>query len=82
MQLLNIGQPIFDEDTGQYAVIVARMSGDDLIVSELLGSDPQLRVVCDLYLRDESDRIALKEDGVLYYTWTRDPGVTEVEVQW
>ena len=79
---LNIGQPIFDEDTGQYAVIVARMSGDDLIVSELLGSDPQLRVVCDLYLRDESDRIALKEDGMLYYTWTRDPGVTEVEVQW
>lgn len=77
---LNIGQPIFDEDTGQYAVIVARMSGDDLIVSELLGSDPQLRVVCDLYLRDESDRIALKEDGVLYYTWTRDPGVKEVEV--
>ncbi|AMM43360.1 hypothetical protein ECGD1_034 [Enterobacteria phage ECGD1] len=77
---LNIGQPIFDEDTGQYAVIVARMSGDDLIVSELLGSDPQLRVVCDLYLRDESDRIALKEDGMLYYTWTRDPGVTEVEV--
>lgn len=56
------------------------MSGDDLIVSELLGSDPQLRVVCDLYLRDESDRIALKEDGMLYYTWTRDPGVTEVEV--
>lgn len=77
---LNIGQPIFDEDTGQYAVIVARMSGDDLIVSELLGSDSQLRVVCDLYLRDESDRIALKEDGMLYYTWTRDPGVTEVEV--
>lgn len=77
---LNIGQSIFDEDTGQYAVIVARMSGDDLIVSELLGSDPQLRVVCDLYLRDESDRIALKEDGMLYYTWTRDPGVTEVEV--
>lgn len=77
---LNIGQPIFDEDTGQYAVIVARMSGDDLIVSELLGSDPQLRVVCDLYLRDESDRIALKEDGMLYYTWTRDPGVKEVEV--
>lgn len=77
---LNIGQPIFDEDTGQYAVIVARMSGDDLIVSELLGSNPQLRVVCDLYLRDESDRIALKEDGMLYYTWTRDPGVTEVEV--
>lgn len=77
---LNIGQPIFDVDTGQYAVIVARMSGDDLIVSELLGSDPQLRVVCDLYLRDESDRIALKEDGMLYYTWTRDPGVTEVEV--
>lgn len=77
---LNIGQPIFDEDTGQYAVIVARMSGDDLIVSGLLGSDPQLRVVCDLYLRDESDRIALKEDGMLYYTWTRDPGVTEVEV--
>lgn len=77
---LNIGQQIFDEDTGQYAVIVARMSGDDFIVSELLGSDPQLRVVCDLYLRDESDRIALKEDGMLYYTWTRDPGVTEVEV--
>ena len=77
---LNIGQPIFDVDTGQYAVIVARMSGDDLIVSDLLGSDPQLRVVCDLYLRDESDRIALKEDGMLYYTWTRDPGVTEVEV--
>lgn len=77
---LNIGQPIFDEDTGQYAVIVTRMSGDDFIVSELLGSDPQLRVVCDLYLRDESDRIALKEDGMLYYTWTRDPGVTEVEV--
>ena len=77
---LNIGQPISDADTGQYAVIVARMSGDDLIVSELLGSDPQLRVVCDLYLRDESDRIALKEDGMLYYTWTRDPGVTEVEV--
>lgn len=77
---LNIRQPIFDADTGQYAVIVARMSGDDLIVSELLGSDPQLRVVCDLYLRDESDRIALKEDGMLYYTWTRDPGVTEVEV--
>lgn len=77
---LNIGQPIFDEDTGQYAVIVARMSGDDFIVSELLESDPQLRVVCDLYLRDESDRIALKEDGMLYYTWTRDPGVTEVEV--
>lgn len=77
---LNIGQPIFDEDTGQYAVIVARMGGDDFIVSELLGSDPQLRVVCDLYLRDESDRIALKEDGMLYYTWTRDPGVTEVEV--
>ena len=56
------------------------MSGDDFIVSELLESDPQLRVVCDLYLRDESDRIALKEDGMLYYTWTRDPGVTEVEV--
>lgn len=77
---LNIGQQIFDADTGQYAVIVARMSGDDFIVSELLGSDPQLRVVCDLYLRDESDRIALKEDGMLYYTWTRDPGVKEVEV--
>lgn len=77
---LELGQRVHDASAyiNGKATIVARRRGDDLEVLEGFIGNQRVLHMAKMFLQEEQERIIVSDGGDVYYTWTGDPEVTEI----
>ncbi len=77
---LELGQRIYDASwmVRSKGTIVARRIGDDLQVLAGLETNQDVLRAAEIYLEHLYERIAITDDGDVYFTWDDDEDVMEI----